>query len=73
MRSYSYEILLLIIPAVYERKGCEAFGKREIIANAALINMSLLRRVAPLHVSKGSKIWRLIKKEPRGSQLLDNE
>lgn len=37
VRSYSYEILLLIIPAVYMRKGCEAFGKREIIANAALI------------------------------------
>lgn len=47
VRSYSYEILLLIIPAVYMRKGCEAFGKREIIANAAFINMSLLQRVAP--------------------------
>ena len=52
VRSYSYEILLLIIPAVYMRKGCEAFGKREIIANAAFINMSLLQRVAPLHICR---------------------
>ena len=52
VRSYSNEILLLIIPAVYMRKGCEAFGKREIIANAALINMSLLQRVTPLHICR---------------------
>ena len=45
----------LIISSFIFPKVSWAFGKREIIANAALINMSLLQRVSPLHVSKVSK------------------
>ena len=33
-------MLLLIISAVYMRKDCEAFGKREIIAMLRYFNMS---------------------------------